>query len=58
MKKLLLIGLLAVLFAACKKDKEEPIPFQVADYPIELVGEWLEIAMMGDSGWAYKHNDY
>jgi hypothetical protein len=58
MKKLLLI-LLVLAVVACKKDKEEPIPFQVADYPIELVGEWKLVAnklydyVIDDFRWSY-----
>ena len=40
MKKLLLL-LIAVCVIGCKKDTTpEPPPFVVADYPIELEGEW------------------
>jgi hypothetical protein len=53
MKKLLIIVFIAVLASACKKDKEEPAPFQVADYPIELVGEWKLLGIEYNNDWIY-----
>ena len=63
MKKLLLL-LIAVCVIGCKKDTvTETPPFVVADYPIELVGEWLHIAdkiydyNIGVNRWSYMNRD-
>lgn len=56
MKKVLMILFTVILAAGCKKDKEELAPFQVADYPIELVGEWMPIAYKWNDKWEYKQD--
>jgi hypothetical protein len=56
MKKLLLI-LLVLAVVGCKKDKEKPIPFQVADYPIELVGEWKLLYASNDCYYKFEQDN-
>jgi len=57
MRKLSLIIIFVILFFSCKRDnstKEEAVPFQVADYPIELDGAWIPIAERIGGEWVYK----